>query len=536
MEMENINRMIATMDPRQSTRYAKLAEGLRNELCNSISNTAGSAGELQFQPGKREGRMLSETGQPLGGSFAAMGGSFAGAGSSAGETRPRGNSSDRFDSADIVNSSDMFHQIKVATTQDQSSQIFMWKENIIKSYKKLSLLRADLTSYIDKVDQSRSHNPFKGSLLGRSTTLKGSRRVTNAPDPMSGKPNYASGNLSTLGLGDPGMQSTAIEHTKNEVEASVSDREWLANLIFKINYQLEKLRFILEGKVYPRDEQLVLFDTNTDFDQETKDGVTIKKLDHDCNLLLAHKITSELYERIQMKLTNSAETALKRQLESEIKVSNRIYTCFRLILGDFNKSNQDEVDVKQQIIGEKAKLLRQIRKNELRPYMIQDNKFFRHLFRIIPKPVQGKSTVQELLSQEVCVYFRISDMNWAMLDRQKDWYHEITLQIYHTAGKALTKRTVVPLDQGLENGNEHVSWIFQQIPLLALLTHDLALVIKVYQIRKDPKVDVLGHQLFRQKKPWEEVKMLEGWSMINISGTYALTNGLEGQLIGVDKL
>ena len=30
--------------------------------------------------------------------------------------------------------------------------------------------------------------------------------------------------------------------------------------------------------------------------------------------------------------------------------------------------------------------------------------------------------------------------------------------------------------------------------------------------------------------------MLEGWSMVNISGTYALTNGLEGQLIGIDKM
>ena len=30
--------------------------------------------------------------------------------------------------------------------------------------------------------------------------------------------------------------------------------------------------------------------------------------------------------------------------------------------------------------------------------------------------------------------------------------------------------------------------------------------------------------------------MLEGWSMINISGTYALTNGLEGQLISINRL
>ena len=41
-EMENINRMIATMEPRQSTRYAKLAEGLRNELTKSINNPSAS--------------------------------------------------------------------------------------------------------------------------------------------------------------------------------------------------------------------------------------------------------------------------------------------------------------------------------------------------------------------------------------------------------------------------------------------------------------------------------------------------------------
>ena len=71
---------------------------------------------------------------------------------------------------------------------------------------------------------------------------------------MSGKPNYTSGNLSTLGLGDSNMQSSAIEQVKDEVKSAGTDGEWLANLIFKINYQLEELRFILEGKVYPRDE------------------------------------------------------------------------------------------------------------------------------------------------------------------------------------------------------------------------------------------------------------------------------------------
>lgn len=38
-------------------------------------------------------------------------------------------------------------------------------------------------------------------------------------------------------------------------------------------------------------------------------------------------------------------------------------------------------------MGQKAKLLRLIKKNELKPYMIKDDKFNRHLFRIIPKPI-----------------------------------------------------------------------------------------------------------------------------------------------------
>ena len=45
-----------------------------------------------------------------------------------GQIQSEKGSSDRFDSVDVVNSGDMFHQIKVATTKDQNSQIFMWKE------------------------------------------------------------------------------------------------------------------------------------------------------------------------------------------------------------------------------------------------------------------------------------------------------------------------------------------------------------------------------------------------------------------------
>lgn len=75
---------------------------------------------------------------------------------------------------------------------------------------------------------------------------------------------------------------------------------------------MEKLRFILEGKVYPRDEHLKLYDTGDDFDEETKNGITIKKLDHDCNLLLAQKITSELYFKIQKKMVHNSQMTLKQ--------------------------------------------------------------------------------------------------------------------------------------------------------------------------------------------------------------------------------
>ena len=92
--------------------------------------------------------------------------------------------------------------------------------------------------------------------------------------------------------------------------------------------------------------------------------------------------------------------------------------------------------------------------------MILENKHYKHLFRIVPKINQEKKTVDDMLTQEVCLYFRINNMNWPLLDKKLDWYHEITLQIYYKSGQALTNRTVIPLNQGLETGKEHVSWIF----------------------------------------------------------------------------
>ena len=48
-----------------------------------------------------------------------------------------------------------------------------------------------------------------------------------------------------------------------------------------------------------------------------------------------------------MKLTNNAQIALKRSLESEIKISNKVYLSFRLILGDPNQIKQEEYEIKQ---------------------------------------------------------------------------------------------------------------------------------------------------------------------------------------------
>ena len=60
--------------------------------------------------------------------------------------------------------------------------------------------------------------------------------------------------------------------------------------------------------------------------------------------------------------------------------------------------------------------------------------------------------------------------------------------------------------------------------------------MKVFQVRKDTQIDKTAQEMFGPRKNHEVVKMLEGWSMINISATYALSNCLEGQLINIDKL
>ena len=74
------------------------------------------------------------------------------------------------------------------------------------------------------------------------------------------------------------------------------DKNIYANLIYKLSYQLEKLRYLMECKIFPRDEALCLFDTEPISGK--RKGVIIKNLDEDSNLLLAALITRKLNNEI----------------------------------------------------------------------------------------------------------------------------------------------------------------------------------------------------------------------------------------------
>ena len=95
-----------------------------------------------------------------------------------------------------------------------------------------------------------------------------------------------------------------------------------------------------------------------------------------------------------------------------------------------------------------------IEEGTLKPETIPGNPQFTHLFRIVPRTNQGQATVDELLKQEVCLYFRICDMNWPLLDTKLGCYHEVTLQVYYKSGLALTNRTMIPLNQNLDAGQQ----------------------------------------------------------------------------------
>ena len=95
-----------------------------------------------------------------------------------------------------------------------------------------------------------------------------------------------------------------------------SQKQKLASLIPRIIYQLEKLRFILEKKIFPRDLSLRLFGQTQDLGEMTADE---KKLNfvQDNNehlLLLAYNMLSKLHEKMQQKMQSNRRSMLIRQL------------------------------------------------------------------------------------------------------------------------------------------------------------------------------------------------------------------------------
>lgn len=77
--------------------------------------------------------------------------------------------------------------------------------------------------------------------------------------------------------------------------------------------------------------------------------------------------------------------------------------------------------------------------------------------------------------------------------------------------------------------------IFLQIPMEALITSDVALVFEVYKVSLkygDPEpMRFLGFT-----KSCSPVKILVGWSTVNLAATYILSNMMAGQSFRFSKL
>ena len=110
-------------------------------------------------------------------------------------------------------------------------------------------------------------------------------------------------------------QKETNENVSQQIEQFKADCNTFASLLYQISYQLEKIRYLLEKKVFPRDESLCLFDTEAD-KGKTK-GVIIKKLNEDSNLLLAAKVTRALNKEIQDKEQKKTSETMRKQLMSE---------------------------------------------------------------------------------------------------------------------------------------------------------------------------------------------------------------------------
>lgn len=136
-----------------------------------------------------------------------------------------------------------------------------------------------------------------------------------------------------------------------------------------------------------------------------------------------------------------------------------------------------------------------------------------------------------MLKEEIFLKFRITEMNWGSLfvNLDVDEYYEVSLQIFYGDNKPLSNKTMIPLVHNRERPAPEggLSWIFMQIPMEALLTRDLAMVIEVHKVVKKYG-DVEPMRCFGITKNISPIKTLEGWSIINLSASYLLSNLMAG--------
>ena len=149
-----------------------------------------------------------------------------------------------------------------------------------------------------------------------------------------------------------------------------------------------------------------------------------------------------------------------------------------------------------------------------------------------------ENNIESLLREDVCFNLSISNMNWSALVANEDveMHYEVYIQLFYGDSKPLSNRTMIPLvRERVAKANESIHWVFLQIPMQALITSDLALCFEVYKVTKKYG-DIEPIRCLGETKGCSLVKTLEGWSFINLSATYALSNMMEGQSYNFHKL
>lgn len=159
---------------------------------------------------------------------------------------------------------------------------------------------------------------------------------------------------------------------------------------------------------------------------------------------------------------------------------------------------------------------------------------------VMPKSnSKQEDNVEQMLQESIFFTFRILSMNWSSLLASDDVreHYEVTLQLFCSNGKQLSNKTMIPLlrKQKQVHNCDPIQWAFLQIPMQALITENLALVIEVFKVEYKSG-DLEPTEQFGASKSSSSVKTLEGFSTINLSATYALSNVMGGQTLKFSRL